>query len=145
MFPKIAEMVEHLKNDAETIAPDLFAVSSDVLLEIFKEFYHEALPKYVRRLTREDYFGDRVVGKNAITKIVAAWETEPSQFRIDKKKNRLIYSYPEGGNLYELKYICDELPASLNARCQSKSLQMDLDAASDFFGIKFKKSFFTKN
>ena len=145
MFPKIAEMVEHLKNDAETIAPDLFAVSSDVLLEIFKEFYHKALPKYVRRLTREDYFGDRVVGKNAITKIVAAWETEPSQFRIDKKKNRLIYSYPEGGNLYELKYICDELPASLNARCQSKSLQMDLDAASDFFGIKFKKSFFTKN
>ncbi len=80
------------------------------------------------------------MGKNAIAKIINAWENERKQFAIDKKKNKLIYCYPDGGNIYELKYICDELPPKLNAKVASRTLIMDLDIACEFFGIKFRKS-----
>ena len=90
----------------------------------------------------QDYFGEKVVGRNAIAKIINAWENEKKQFTIDKKKNKLIYTYPEGANTYELRYICDELPPKLNAKVASRSLVMDLDMAIEFFGVKFGKTIF---
>ena len=83
-----------------------------------------------------------MVGRNAINKIINAWENERKQFTIDKKKNKLIYSYPDGALTHELKYICDELPPKLKSKVASRSLVMELDMACEFFGIKFKKSIF---
>ena len=61
---------------------------------------------------------------------------------IGKKKNKQTYSYPDGANTYELKYICDELPPKLNSKVASRSLVMDLDIASEYFNIRFKKGVF---
>ena len=141
MFLRIDEMVEAMKAENEEYFSDIFKVSSTVLLEIFHEFMPNEVPEYFTILTYSDYFGEKVVGCNAIAKIINAWENERKQFSIDKKKNRLVYTYPEGANTYELKYICDELPPKLNARVASRCLVMDLDKARDFFELRFRKFF----
>ena len=113
-----------------------------MIMEIMEEFYGEELPEYIRVLNHSDYFGERVVGKNAIQKIISAWENEPKQFVVDRKRNKLVYTYPENANMYELRYINDELPPKLNSHVNSRSLSMDLDEAEKFFGRKFKKKIF---
>ena len=142
MLPKIADMVERMKVGNVDYLPDIFEVSSTVLVEIINEYAPGDLPEYFGVLNYSDYFGEKVVGRNAITKIINAWENEKKQFTIDRKKNRLIYTYPEGTNLYELKYICDELPPKLNAKVASRTLVMDLDMACEFFDTKFRKGIF---
>lgn len=94
---------------------------------------------YDDKLTYTDYFGDKAVGRKAIEKIISAWKTEPKQFKIDKKRNTLTYTYPEQGRLYELSYIHQELPPILNARLTSRSIIMDLDQAQNVFDIPFAK------
>ena len=144
MFPKITEMVEKMKEGSEEYFPDIFEVSSSVLMEIMNDYSEGTVPDYVRILTYSDYFGDKIVGKNAIQKIKAAWENEPQQFTIDKKKNRLIYTYPEGALTHELRYINDELPPQLDSVVNSRSISMKLDEAKKFFGIDFKKRLFRR-
>lgn len=142
MLPKIFELEEGMKEGTDDFLPDIFETSSKVLLEIINEYSTIGIPSYCHTLTYSDYFGEKVVGRNAISKIINAWENERKQFTVDKKKNKLIYSYPDGANTYELRYICDELPPKLNAKVASRSLVMDLDAATDFFNIRFKKGMF---
>ena len=142
MLDRIFEMENIMKGDTVDYFPDIFKASSEVIMEIMEEFYGEELPEYVRVLNHSDYFGERVVGKNAIQKIISAWENEPKQFVVDRKRNKLVYTYPENANMYELRYINDELPPKLNSHVNSRSLSMDLDEAEKFFGKKIKKKIF---
>ena len=144
MLDRVSEMKNNMMEDRDDYFPDIFRVSSETIIEIMKEYAEVEIPKYVRVVSYSDYFGERVVGKNAIQKIVTAWDNEPRQFRVDKKKNRLIYTYPETANLYELRYIRDELPPKLNASVNARSLSMDLKAAEEFFNKRFRKKLFGK-
>ena len=54
----------------------------------------------------------------------------------------LVYTYPENGRLYELRYLQDELPPALEARVTARSLVMKLDVAIEVFGETFKKGIF---
>jgi len=139
MFSEIEEMVEKMHTDEE-YQPDIFKVSSEVLVQIFHEYGYDF--SYIRKLSISDYMGDKVVGRNAIDKIVKAWENEKMQFVVDRKRNKLVYNIPKYGNSYELRYIADGLPVSLNAIRSNSSLSMDLDKAEEFFEIKFKKGLF---
>ena len=66
-------------------------------------------------------------------------QADPSKFRVDKKQNRLIYTYPQDGPWYELKYIADELPNSLEAEISGgNQLIMNYKQAQELFGIKFR-------
>ena len=73
-----------------------------------------------------------------------AWKNEKGSFNVKRKDNILAYTYPENASVYELKYIADELPPQLNAKRVGKTLTMDLKEAEKFFGVKFKKGFFSK-
>ena len=128
-----------MKDSNNEYFPDIFEASSTVLMNIFNEYGAEAVPEYIRILTYADYFGNKAVGRNAIQKIIIAWQNEADQFVIDKKKNKLTYSYPDGGRTYELKYIFDELPPVLNAQLVSRSIVMELDKAQEFFDVEFRK------
>ena len=139
MLPKVLEMEENMKKESSDYFPDIFELSSTVLKDIISEYSSDGIPAYIRILSYSDYFGEKVVGRNAIQRIITAWENEPKQFTIDKKRNRLTYTYPDGANMYELKYINDELPPKLNSHVNSRSIVMDLDEAEGFFGISFKK------
>ena len=139
MIPKVLEMEEKMKKGSSEYFPDIFEISSSVLKDIINEYSVDGVPSYVRNLNYSDYFGEKVVGRNAIQKIITAWENEPKQFDVDKKKNRLTYTYPDGANMYELRYINDELPPQLNSHVNSRSIVMNLDSAKSFFVIDFKK------
>jgi len=143
MFVVIDEMVATMTEDDENYFPDIFQESSKVISEIIDE-YGEQTPDYVSELKYADYFGDMAIGRGAIDKIKTAWNTEPQQFKIDEKKNQLTYSYPEGGRFYELSYIHQELPPSLEAKLSPRSIVMKLDVARDVFAESFKKSIFDK-
>ena len=83
---------------------------------------------------------DTIVDTAAVEKIELAWQADPSKFRVDKKQNRLIYSYPPDGPWYELKYIADELPNSLEAEISGgNQLIMNYEQAQELFGIKFRR------
>ena len=142
MFDKISEMENLMKGDTVDYFPDIFKVSSEVIVGIIKEYYDQEIPEYIRVVEHADYFGERIVGKNAIQKIVSAWDNEPKQFTVDRKKNKLIYTYPENANMHELRYINDELPPKLNSHVNSRTLSMDLDVAEEFFDRKFRKKLF---
>lgn len=138
MFNKIKKMVEQMKIGEEEYFPDIFELSSDVLYEIFTEHVGE-LPAYITKLTYSDYFGDKAVGKNAMKKIMLAWENNKKDFKIDKKKNTLMYAYDNDGKNYELRYLQQELPPVLNAQVIGNSLVMELDKASEVFDTRFRK------
>ena len=78
-----------IEGDREEV--DIFLESSKTIIGILKEY--GKVPGYAHILRHADYFGGRVVGKNAIRKLVQAWETEPQQFTVDTKKNLLTYTY----------------------------------------------------
>lgn len=141
MLTEIANMVAEMKNGDEEYFPDVFKVSSVILKSIFDE-YDDEVPTYVRNLEYKDYFGNKAVGKNAINKIKDAWENDKKSFSIDRRKNKLIYSYKDSSRTFELKHIQQELPPVLKARVMSSSLIMELDSACEVFGIKFKKGLF---
>lgn len=141
MLPCITDMVENMKSGDEEYFPDVFHTSSLILKEIFEE-YGETVPSYTTELSYSDYFGDKAVGKNAMKKIVIAWENDRKMFSINKRKNTLSYSYADPGRTYELRYIQQELPPVLNATLVGSSIVMDLDKAKEVFSIEFKKSLF---
>jgi len=139
MLEVVKDMVDMMRDSDGEYFPDIFEASSTVLVSIFNEYGENEASEYVRVLKYKDYFGSKAVGRNAIQKILVAWQNEPDQFLIDKKKNKLTYSYPDGGRTYELKYIFEELPPILDAQLVSKSIIMKLDKAEEFFEIEFRK------
>ena len=136
MIPQVKDMAERMKGGEEEYYADIFLLSSRTIRNIYNDVY-ETVPDYVRELSISDYFGAKVVGKNAIQKIREAWISEPQAFAIDKKKNMLTYTVPDHAT-YEINYLVDELPPQLNARKTPRSLIMDLDEAERFFEMRFR-------
>lgn len=141
MLVSIDEMTTEMRENAngKEYFPDIFHASSSVIADIFEACGID-LPDYVRILYYNDYMGDESIGRAAIEKIELAWQADPSKFRVDKKQNRLIYTYPQDGPWYELKYIADELPNSLEAEISGgNQLIMNYKQAQELFGIKFRR------
>ena len=105
-------------------------------MEIFKEYGPEKLPEYIRTLSLEDYFSERVTGSYAIKTIRDAWKTSRDSFEVYPRTNELCYN---AGATYEADRILKELPETLEVRKSRDCLMMNLDEAQKFFGITFKK------
>ena len=140
MLSRVVEMAEEMKAADADYFPDIFSVSSQVLKEIFAE-YSEDSPEYVAELSYSDYFGDKAIGKNAMKKIVVAWENDKKNFKIDRKRNTLTYTYEDSSRTYELKYMQQELPPVLEAKVVGSSIIMNLEKAGEVFDRTFKKRF----
>lgn len=141
MLVCIDEMTTEMRENAngKEYFPDIFYASSSVIADIFRACKID-LPVYAHILSYDDYMGDKSIGRAAIEKIELAWQADPSKFRVDKKQNRLIYSYPPDGPWYGLKYIADELPNSLEAEISGgNQLIMNYEQAQELFGIKFRR------
>lgn len=137
MLEEIEKMADAMKTE-EDYFPDIFQMSSDILCGIIEDITGQ-LPDYVQHLTYSDYFGDKAVSRNAMEKLIRAWETEKKQFLIDRKNNKLIYNAAENGRVYELRYIQDELPPSLESYVNQTNITMNLSEAEKLFGIRFRK------
>lgn len=137
MLEIAAEQLEEIKDDDRESAPDILAASSQVLLELFREVSPEPLPAYIRPLTLEDYFSEKVTGSYAIKTIRSAWQTSRSSFEISPRANELRYN---AGAPWEADRILKELPETLEARKSRDWVVMDLEEAKAFFDLPFRPS-----
>ena len=137
MLGVVADLLEALKDDHSECAPDILAVSSQVLLDIFKDYSAQELPSYIRVLTLEDYFSEKVTGSYAIKTIRSAWLTSRSSFALSEHANELRYN---AGAPYEADRILKELPETLRAHKSRDWVVMDLKVAREFFDVPFRKS-----
>lgn len=141
MLDVVPSLLEEIKSDEAESAPDILAVSSEIIVSIFKDYADGDLPVFVRELTLDDYFSERVTGSYAIKAICNAWKTSQASFEISERTNELRYN---AGATWEADRILKELPETLEAHKSRDWLVMNLDAAKDFFGINFKKSWLSR-
>ena len=137
MIQIVRDLLEELKDEDSECAPDILNYSSKVIVDIFNE-YSENIPEYIRELSLENYFSEQVTGKYAIKTIRNAWKTSNNSFKVLKKTNELRYN---AGATYEADRIMKELPENLEAHKSREWIVMNLEAAQEFFDMKFKKSF----
>lgn len=140
MFEIVPELLEEMKSDTSESAPDILAYSSSIIYDIFSE-HMDALPQYVRKLTLEDYFSEKVTGSYAIKTIQNAWKTSRKSFEVSQRANELRYN---AGATWEADRILKELPETLEAHKSRDWVVMNLDAAKEFFGIDFKVALFDR-
>ena len=136
MLDIIPDLIEEMKDDEAESAPDILAVSSQVIVRIISQ-HSDNVPSYIRELSLEDYFSEHVTGKHAKNSIINAWKTSPKSFVVQKKTNELRYN---AGQTYEADRLMKELPETLEARKSREWVVMNLEEAKEFFGIDFKKS-----
>lgn len=139
MLEIVAELLEKMKSDDSECAPDILAESSRVLVELIQMYSETPCPSYIRPLTLEDYFSEKVTGGYAIKTIRSAWNTSRSSFEISKRNNELRYNT---GAPWEVDNILKELPESLEAHKSREWIVMNLKEARNFFDIPFQKSWF---
>lgn len=136
MLEILPDMLEELKSDEDAGAPDILAVSSEIISAIIEEHIEGEVPFFIRALTLEDYFSEKVTGAHAIKAIQNAWKINKKAFVVDKKFGQLRYN---AGQVWEVDRIIKELPEDLEAHKSREWVIMDLDKACDFFGVNFKK------
>jgi hypothetical protein len=137
MLVQVPTLIDDLKSE-DTIAPDILAVSSEIICHIISETYNGEMPFYVRSLSLDDYFSEKTTGAFVIKTIQNAWRINRKQFVVDRKRKQLRYST---GDIHETNRIIKELPEDLEAHKSRDSIVMDLDVACDFFDVNFKKWF----
>lgn len=140
MFEYVPELIEDMKDDDIYAAPDILKPSSEVIYEILSE-NADHLSEYVRKLSWQNYFSEKVTGNHAIQMIRTAWKTSRNCFEIDKKANTIRYN---GGQSYDADRIIKELPKTLEPRKSREWVIMNLDEARKFFGIDFKMKIWDK-
>lgn len=142
MIDRVNDLLELIKSDKaedENWHPDLFKVSSETICEIVSETCGTT-PKYMRKVTFEDYFGvDTAMTRDIKAEIITNYQHNKRAFVIDRKRNKLVYT--PGEKQYEARRYADALPEFLEAKVQNNYILMELDKAEEFFGIKFKRGF----
>lgn len=141
MLEIVPELLDEMADDEVEGAPDILAVSSEIIRDILLEYTSQALPEYVRTLTLEDYFSEKVTGKYAITTIQTAWRTNQDAFEVLERTNELKYN---AAQTWEADRIMKELPETLEARKSRECIIMNLAEARQFFEVDFKKSWLSK-
>lgn len=137
MLEVVSDLLEKMKDDASESAPDILAASSQVLLGIFSACTENDLPSYMRPLTLEDYFSEKVTGRYARETIRNAWQISRASFEISERAKELRYN---AGAPWEADRILKELPETLEPHKSREWLIMNLEEARKFFDIPFKKS-----
>ena len=138
MLDIIPDLIDQLKED-EAEAPDILKYSSEIILSIITQ-HADAIPEYIRPLSLENYFSEHVTGKYAIKTIRTAWKTSRKSFVITRRNNELRYN---AGAPYEADRLMKELPETLEARKSREWVVMNLEEAKEFFGVDFRKSWFS--
>ena len=137
MLEILPDLIEELRAYETESAPDILKYSSEIIVEIIKEFAEYA-PEYIKPLSLENYFSEQVTGKYAIKIIRNAWKTSKKSFIVNRKNNELRY---HAGQTYDAARLIKELPETLEAHTSREWVVMNLEEAETFFGIRFKKNF----
>ena len=107
MLDIMPDLLQSLKDDDKEGTPDILQESSDIIYDIVSQYADRGIPGYIRRLTLDDYFSEKVTGSQAIKKIKDAWQINRKAFEVDKKHGQLHY---DAGVTWEAERIIKELP-----------------------------------
>ncbi|GMO27681.1 MAG: hypothetical protein Ta2B_08330 [Termitinemataceae bacterium] len=141
MLDKMDSLIDAIKSDDDDgNGRDILSVSALVISDILSEYVPSALPFFVRPLSLEDFFGEKVTGSHTIKTITNAWKIDRKAFIINKKLNELRYN--AGENHWDAVNLMKELPEDLEAARAGEWIIMKLDKASVFFGIHFRRGLF---
>lgn len=138
MFDVIPSLIDELMDQTIEYNPDILEEASSVFHEILAEYCEGELPSFIRKLSLDDYFGEKITSSQAIDTIRRAWMINKKAFIYDKKQNTLTYN---AGQNWDASYIVKELPEDLEAKQSRELVVFDIDKASSFFEIDFKKEF----
>lgn len=141
MMEVVPDLLEEIKSEESESAPDILAISSDIIVGIIREHCDAPMPEYIRELSLDDYFSERVTGSYAIKTIKNAWKTSRDSFEVSTRNNELRYN---AGATWEADRILKELPETLEAHKSRDWVVMNLNEAKDFFDTDFKISFFSR-
>ena len=141
MMDAVPELLEIMKSDESESAPDILAISSQIIVEIMREHSGSELPEYIRELSLDDYFSERVTGSYAIKTIKNAWKTSQASFDISVRNNELRYN---AGATWEADRILKELPETLEAHKSRDWVVMNLSEAKEFFDLDFNIPFYKR-
>lgn len=136
MIEKMPELINEIKNEEAEGAIDILETSSQIIYDIIIYYRGENIPPYIRLLSLDDYFSERITGSQAIKTIQDAWEVNRKAFEVNKKRSQLIYN---AAQTWEADRILKELPEDLEAVKSRECIFMDLDKAAEFFEINFVK------
>lgn len=136
MLSAVPDLLNEIKSDDIETAPDILKISSEIIYQIIKEHSDIELPQYVRLLTLDDYFNEKITGSQAINEMKNAWKVNKKAFDVNKKLSQLTYNT---GQVWEANRILKELPEDLEPYKTREHIVMDLDKASEFFEIDFRK------
>lgn len=135
VLDRLDEFVSPMYDEYKDESVDAIKFSSDILVEMFSTLGDEELPRYVRKLSIDDYFDEKVTSTYAIKAIQTAWEYNKDRFTINNKRNLLKFKLLDQ---HEIGRIRKELPDSLQAKVSYDTLIMDLAKAREFFEINFQ-------
>ena len=136
MMDGMSGLINTIKDEDSEGAVDILEISSNIIYDIMEEYGGDKLPDYIRLLSLEDYFGEKITGSQVIKTIQDAWEINRKAFKIGKNGSQLIY---DAAQTWEADRILKELPEDLQANKSRELITMDLDKAIEFFGINFRK------
>ena len=138
VIERTPELIKEIQDEDIDEAVDLLEEASHILYDILKENYEEDLPSYIRLLSLEDFFGEKATSSQAIETIKTAWANNRESFVYNKKQSTI--SYDASAN-YEAERILKELPENLEAKRSRAKIILNINKASEFFEIDFKKGF----
>lgn len=137
MLDVILGIVEELDNPEENnfVSPDVLGKSSEVLYDIFREYYDGELPEYIKVLSWDNYSGKSARAASSINDIREAWARRNSSFEVDIVRDQILF---RTGNVDIATKLKDELDVFLNiSRYDENILIVGLHTASDVLGINF--------
>ena len=137
MIDAVADMLDEIKSE-DNSPPDILYASSQIIIEIFSKHYNGKLPEYIRELTLDDYFSEKVTGAGVIKTLKSAWAVNPKAFIVDTKRRLLSYN---AAQTWEAARIIKELPEDLEAHRSREWVIMNLNQAREFFSVDFRKKF----
>lgn len=140
----VEEMQAHDEESKDDWIPDIFSISSQILLDIMQDF-SVVIPEELHVFTWFDYMGDTVIGEKSTGIIIEEYEHNSKIFHVDLAKNSLeidFSCYDDNETKKKLRILHDELPASVECKIIGTKAVMKLDAIRKHSGIDFKKRSF---
>lgn len=137
----VAALQKHDEEDKDDWIPDIFEISSNILMDIMKDF-NIPVPAEFHTFTWFDYMGDAVIGEKSTGIIKDEYTHNSGIFHIDTSKNELeidFSCYDDNESKKKLRILHDELPADVECKIVGTKAVLKLDAIKKHCGINFKK------
>ncbi len=152
MIDKIIDEIEYIinsKNIPDEYYPDVMRMSSETIIQIFKN-YGCQIPKYMRKLCWNDDYSEnaKYIFEDSIEKILKLYEQDPETFKITNENITINYGSSKESQR-RIESLRNTLPIELNAEVistrDSCKLIIDRKEFEKIIGFKLKrKTFFKK-